>query len=369
MRITCQQQVLAKALNTVCKAVTSRTTIPILKGILIETIDSNTLKLAASDLDLSIEKKINVHVGQEGSVVVSSRLFTDIIRKLPNEEIEIDVIDNNVTIKCLSSEFTIIGQASDEFPNMSDIKDDNQLTIDKEIFKNMIKKTSFSASIDESRGIIIGVLIEIEKENINMVALDGFRMAVTRQKMKSEKNEKIIVSARILNEIYKILLDDEINKDLSLIIDNKKAVIIFDDTIIIARLLEGDFINYKEIIPKSHKCCVKVNKDELLDSIERASLLAREGKNNLIRVTVEDNKMIINSRSEEGKVHEEVFIQREGEGLEIGFNSKYIIDILKVIEDEELIFEFNTNISPCLIKSIESDTFEYLVLPVRILAN
>lgn len=369
MKITCQQQTLSKAINTVCKAVTTRTTIPILKGILLETIDNSTLKLSASDLDLSIEKKISVNVLKEGSIVVSSRLFTDIIRKLPNEEIEIEVSENNVNIKCLKSEFTIVGLPPDEFPVISEIKEDNHLKISKEILKNMIKKTSFSASIDESRGIIVGVLIEIEKDNIRMVALDGFRMAVTKQHMKSQKDEKIIIPARILNEIYKILTEEEKEKEVSLVIDNKKAVIIFDDAIISSRLLEGEFINYKEIIPKTYKCRTKINRNELLDSIERASLLAREGKNNLIRMTVNEDKMIISSKSEEGKVHEEVFIEREGDGLEIGFNSKYIMDVLRVVEEEELYFEFNTNISPCLIKPVENDNFEYLILPVRLLAN
>lgn len=368
MKIICQQQDLSKALNTVQKAVTNRTTIPILKGILLQAKNDDTLKLAASDLDLSIEKKINIKVIDEGSIVVSAKLFTDIIRKLPSGEIEIETIDKNVLIKSYNSEFTIVGQSSEDFPEMSSIDSIDNLYINKEIFKNMIKQTSFSASIDESRGIIVGVLIEIEKENINMVALDGFRMAVRREQMISQKEKKIIVPSRILNEINKILSDEE-GDTISLSLNEKNIVIKIDNTIIFSRLLEGDFINYKEIIPKNSNCSVKVNREELFDSIERASLLAREGKNNLIKIIVENQKMIINSRSDEGKVHEEVFIEQDGEGLEIGFNSKYILDILRNVEDEEIYFEFISNVSPCLIKPIEGAKFEYLILPVRISVN
>ncbi len=370
MKVICQQQQLAKALNTVTKAITTRTTIPILKGILLEASIDNILKIAASDLDLSIEKKIITSVIEEGSIVVSSRLFVDIIRKLPNEDIEIEVFENNnVKITCLASEFMIIGQSAEEFPNIGEIKEENKISIDKDIFKDMIKRTSFSASIDESKGIIVGVLIEIEKETLTMVALDGFRMAVNKEYMKSEENRKIIIAARILNEINKILNEEEKEKEISLILDEKKAVIYLSDTRIVLRLLEGDFIKYKDIIPKDYKSRIKLHRADFLDSIERASLLAKEGKNNLIKISITDNKMTITSRSEEGNVKEEVFIEKEGENLDIGFNSKYLLDVLKTISDEEMSMEFNTSVSPCLIRPVTGNHFDYLILPVRITAN
>lgn len=369
MKFTCNQQTLSKALNTVSKAVTSRTTIPILKGILLNVTDNNLI-LSASDLDLSIEKKIEVSVEEEGSIVVSAKLFSDIIRKLPNEEIEIvEQENNNILIKCLSSEFVIVGQPADEFPNIGEINEENKIRIEKDIFKEMIKKTSFAASIDESKGIIVGVLIEMKGDCLTMVALDGFRMAVTKEKLKNEENKRIIISARILNEINKIILESEDNKDIDMILTSKKAVLLIEDTKIVLRLLEGDFIKYNDIIPKEHKSRVILKRIELLNSIERASLLAKEGKNNLIKLSVFRDKIIITSRSEEGNVKEEVFIEKEGEDLEIGFNSKYIIDVLKVINDEEVSLEFNTSVSPCLLKPIEGEEFLYLVLPVRISMN
>ena len=360
MKFSCNQQTLSKALNTVSKAVTSRTTIPILKGIRLEVDDKNTLKLSASDLDLSIERKMEIAAEETGSVVVSAKLFSDIIRKLPNEEIQIEEMeDNNIVIKCLAS----------EFPDIGEIKEEKQILIDKDILKDMIKKTSFAASIDESKGIIVGVLIEMEEDSLNMAALDGFRMAITREAMINEEKKKIIISARILNEINKIMIENEENKDIFIILEDKKALFLIGETKIALRLLEGEFIKYKEILPKEKQCKVIINRVDLLNSIERASLLAKEGKNNLIKMSIFRDKMIIRSRSEEGNVKEEIFVDKDGTDLDIGFNSKYILDVLKVVNDEEIVMEFNTSVSPCMIKPMEGNAYEYLVLPVRISSN
>lgn len=370
MKFSCNQQTLSKALNTVSKAVTSRTTIPILKGILLEVNGDNTLTLSASDLDLSIEKKIEVTAEEAGSVVVSAKLFSDIIRKLPNEEIQIEEQENNtIVIKCLASEFTIVGQPADEFPNIGEINLDKKLSLDRDILKEMIKKTSFAASIDESKGIIVGVLVEMEEESLNMVALDGFRMAITREVMKNEEKKKIIIAARILNEINKIISENEDGKEIFFILDEKKAVFLMDETKVVLRLLEGEFIKYSDILPKEWKCRVTLNRSDMLNSIERASLLAKEGKNNLIKLSIFRDKVIITSRSEEGNVKEEVFVEKEGVDLDIGFNSKYLLDVLKAVDDENIAMEFNTSVSPCLIKPLEGRKFEYLVLPVRISTN
>lgn len=369
MKFSCNQQALSKALNIVSKAVTSRTTIPILKGIRL-VVENNILKLSASDLDLSIETQLEIKAEDEGSVVVSAKLFSDIIRKLPNEDIQITQEDDNkIIIECLSSEFTIVGQPADEFPSISAINEEKKLSIEKDILKDMIKKTSFSASIDESKGIIVGVMVEMEEESLNMVALDGFRMAITRKAMNNAERKKIIISARILNEINKIMIENEDDQNVDVILEDKKALFLIGETKIALRLLEGDFIKYKDILPKENQCKIIINRVELLNSIERASLLAKEGKNNLIKMSIFRDKLIITSRSEEGTVKEEVFIDKDGTDLDIGFNSKYILDVLKVVTDEELIMEFNTSVSPCLIKPVEGNAYEYLVLPVRISSN
>lgn len=371
MKFSCNQQTLSKALNIVSKAVTSRTTIPILKGILLKVNSDGTLTMSASDLDLGIEKTFEVEDSQEGEIVVQAKLFGDIIRKLPNDIITVEDIDGNILIKCASSEFNIIGSPSDEFPKLNFTEnEENRIVFDKETLKEMIRKTSFAASIDESRGVITGILVEIKENSLNMVALDGFRMAVTRQSIYNKRNENIIIPAKIFNEIAKIISETESEKDtVDLYMSEKRAIFIIDDTRVVLRLLDGEFVKYQDILPKESQTRVVFNKNDFLESIERASLLAKVGKNNLIKLDIRENNIEITSKSEEGNVKEDVIISKEGSNLVIGFNSKYLIDALKVIDDEEINILFNSSVSPCLIKPLSGDAYEYLVLPVRITNN
>ena len=202
-----------------------------------------------------------------------------------------------------------------------------------------------------------------------MASLDGFRMAVTKEVMTSADNKKVVIAGRILTDISKILGDIEDEEDIKIILDEKKAVFKAEDVKVVLRIMEGEFIKYKDIIPKEWKTRIKINRAEMMDSIDRASLLAREGRNNLIKMAITEDRVYITSRSEEGNVKEEVFCEREGNNLEIGFNSKYIMDVLKVLSDEEVYMEFNSSVSPCLIKPVEGDSFVYLILPVRMAVN
>jgi len=366
MKFACPQQTLSKALNVVSKAITNRTTIPILKGILLEA-DDGQLTLTASDLELSIETKIDVQVIEAGSLVVSAKLFSDIIRKLPSGMVEMEEKENSsAVIRCMTSEFTIVGMSAEEFPNTGEVEQTNSIRIEKEMFREMVRKTSFAASLDESKGIILGVLIDIGTEMVQMVALDGYRLAITREHVRSDDSRKIIIAARILNEVNKVIADSGEEPDMDIVLDQKKAMFLTGDTKIVVRMLEGQFIDFKNVIPKEYKTRVRVSRSEFSESIERASLLARDGKNNLIRISVDDTFMTVTSRSEEGNVKEEIAISREGDPLEIGFNSKYLLDVMKVVSDDEIYMEFNSSVSPCMIKPIEGDGFEYLVLPVRI---
>lgn len=368
MKFTCSQQTLAKALNTVSKAVSTRTTLPILKGILLEAKADGTLILTASDLEISIQKKVEAEVQQEGSVVVISKLFGDIVRKLPNEDISIEETeDNNILIKTNSSEFTVMSLPVEEFPKIGEKENNSKpLVFDKEIFKDMVRKTAFAASIDESKGILVGILTEINEDAVNMVSLDGFRLALAKEKMNSAEESKFIISAKIMNEISKIVSDDDTDSDINIFLGDKKAVFNIGNTEVVLRLMEGEFIKYRDIIPSDGTINVKVGKEILLESIERASLLAKEGKNNLIKMTIKNDLLTVTSRSEEGNVKEQIVMEKIGDDLEIGFNSKFVIDVLKVIDDEEISMVFKTGTSPCVVRPVEGDDYEYLILPVRI---
>ncbi len=368
MKITCNQQTLSKTLNTVSKAVSTRTTLPVLKGILLEAKEDGSLTLTASDLEISIQKTIQVNVEEPGSAVVVSKLFGDIIRKLPNEDILLDQAeDGSILIKTHSSEFTVVTLPVDDFPKVGDQETErDKIIFNADIFKEMVKKTSFAASVDESKGVLVGVLTEIHPESVSMVALDGYRLAVTTEKMTSDEENQFIVSAKIINEISKIIADEGYEDDIEIYLGKKKATFTIGTTEVVLRLMEGEYIKYRDIMPKQSTTDVVIGREILLESIERASLLAREGKNNLIKMKIKNNLLTITSRSEEGNVKEEIIMEKEGEDLEIGFNSKFVIDVLKVIDDDEITMHFLTGISPCMVKPVNGNAYEYLILPVRI---
>ena len=367
MRFSCSQSTLVKALNIVSKAVTSRTTIPILKGILIKVDEEGFITMSSSDLDISIEDKFEVVDFEPGEIVVQAKLFGDIIRKLPSEIIYIEENEGNLIIRSTSSEFNIVGSPSDEFPKINLGEQSERITFDKELLKEMIKKTSFAASVDESRGVITGVLLEMKEDILNMVALDGFRMAVSREYVKNGKEQNIIIPARTLNEVAKIISESETEEEnVDLLLNEKRAVFVIGNIKVVVRLLDGEYVKYNDILPKESQLRIVLNRNNFMEAIERASLFAKVGKNNLIKLNIMENELEITSKSEEGNVRENVYISREGKDLVIGFNSKYLLDSLKAVEDENISMLFNTPISPCLIRPLEGNEYEYLVLPVRI---
>ena len=368
MKFTCNQQILAKALNTVSKAVSNRTTIPILKGIMIKATEEGSLILTASDLEISIKKEINADVQEPGAIVVMAKLFGDIIRKLPNEDILISCDESGtVLIKTSFSEFNVVSFPTDEFPEIGNKEEGSEsITLDRDIFREMIRKTAFAASVDESKGVLTGILTEIDEEFIKMVSLDGFRLALVKENMKSASSNKFIIAAKVMNEISKIISEDEEDSDINIMLGEKREVINVGSNEIIIRRMEGEFIKYNDILPTENTTNVIVSKEMLLESIERASLLSREGKNNLIKMIIKNDLMTITSRSEEGNVKEEIIVEKTGNDLEIGFNSKFVLDVLKVIDDEQVSLNFKTGVSPCVVKPVDGDHYEYLILPVRI---
>lgn len=368
MRFLCPQKVLMQGISIVQKSVSTKTTLPILKGICLEAA-ANKLKLVGTDLEIGIENSIEVEVLDEGSAVIDARLLGEIVRKLPDSEVEVTLLDNNqIKIKCENSEFNILSLSATDFPELPTIEEEDAYTIPQDLFRNMIRQTVFSTSQDESRPILTGVLMEIEGGVLNMVALDGYRLALRKGKIESPYNYKVVIPGKTLNEVSRVMNVDE-DDPIHIVITENHTLFTIGNTRLISRLLEGEFINYKQILPKEYKSRVKINTKSLLNSIERASLLAKEGKNNLVKFMIKDEVITITSNSELGKVHEEISINLEGADLEIAFNSKYFIDALKAIDDEEVYLNFTTNISPGIIKPVNNDNYVYLVLPVRVASN
>ncbi len=367
MKFSCSQQALSRAIGIVSRAISSRTTMPILKGILLEVKD-NMLTMSASDLDISIKTKVKIYDAEEGTAVVGSKLFGDIVRKMPPEMVMVDCAGGSMNILCHSSSFTIQVLSAMEYPEIPAAEEDMEaITIDGDVLRDMIRKTVYAASIDEARGVITGVKVVVKEDGLEMVALDGFRMSVVRKPQAMPKTENMIIPARILSEVNRILGEtgDE-DDEVRLLLNDKRAIFIYKETTVLLRLLEGEFIRYEDIIPKTWKTQITVEREAILNSIERASLLARGGKNNLIRMEMTEDSLTITSRSEEGNNREVVEVKKEGDDLVIGFNSKYLTEALKATDDAQVVMRFTTPTSPCLIEPTEGRDYTFMVLPVRI---
>lgn len=367
MKIRIQQRDLSKAIGIVQKGISSKSTLPILSGILLET-ENNKLKLTGTDLEIGIKSSIDCDIIEEGSIVITSRIFGEIIRKLPDLPIDIYVDDNNsVHINCGNSKFNLIGLPPMDYPQLPEIREGNYFEIPKDLLKSMIRQTIFATAQDETRPILTGALFETSNNTLSMVAIDGYRLAVKKVSVDVNEDIKVVIPAKTLNEVSKILEDDDTEVKISCTQSN--VIFNFGNTVITSRLLEGQFLNYKDIIRNEYKLRIRVNTRELQDCLERASLLAREGKNNLVKLDISDDKLIITSNSEIGNVYEELPIELEGNDIKIAFNSKYILEGIKAIDSEEIVMDMISNVNPCIIRPAEDNSYTYLVLPVRLAAE
>lgn len=361
MRIITNRNLLLESINIVQKAVPSKTTLPILEGILF-IAKNGKLTLVSTDLELGIETSISVDVIEQGSLVVSSRIIGEIVRKLPDADVEIEKKENIIYIKSENSEFKVLGLYQEEFPQLPSVEKDKGISISSSMLKEMIRQTIFAVSTDEIRPILTGVLMEVNGKNVTMVALDGFRMAVKNTEILSDENIKAVIPGKTLTELGKILNDSE--ETVNIFTSKNQILFQTGETTIISRILEGEFINYSQLIPEEYKIKIKIQTDKLLDACERAALFARDS-NNTIRFEINDDIMNIRSNSETGDVHEELMVAKEGEDIEIAFNPRYFIEALKAINNDEITIEFTTNVSPSIIKPAIDSDFLYLILPVR----
>ena len=369
MKFVCYKDIMLKALNSVVRGVASKTTMPILEGILIQTND-NEIKLTTYDLEIGIEYTMICNVQEHGSTVVNATMFTEIIRKLPDSDIYISVNENNLLIiECEGALYKLATMNPDEFPELPKIEVEHSITLEQSALKNMIRKTIFAVSTDENRPIFSGCLFEVKNNKLNVVAIDGFRLALRNLNLPTQVNDfKAVIPAKTLNEVIKIVSDsyEEINIGVS----KNQALFEMENCKLVTRILDGEFLNYNSVIPTSYQTRIRVNRTDLLNSFERISLISSSSiekeKKYPVKVSIDIGKMTISCTNQTGDAKEEVYISTEGQFLEAGFNPKYFLDCLKAIEDEEVFIEFGSNISPCLVKSVEDGDYVYMILPIRL---
>ena len=362
MKIVCYKDKIIKALNSVVKGVASKTTMPILEGILIQTND-NEIKLTTYDLEIGIEYIMECEIKEQGSTVVNAIMFSEIIRKLPDTEIYISLNDKNLLeIECEGSLYKLATMNPEEFPELPKIEIENSIEVDQNVLKNMIRKTIFAVSSEENRPIFTGCLFEIENNKLNLVAVDGFRLALRSIYLNKQTNNfSAVIPGKTLNEVNKIISDSF--EPVKIGVSKNQALFEMDNCKIVTRILDGEFLNYKNVIPSNWETRIRVNKNSIQNSFERISLISASAiekeKKYPVKVQVDIGKVIISCTNQTGDAKEELFVSTEGKNLEAGFNPKYFLDSLKAVEDEEVFIEFGTSISPCLIKSVENN--DYLV--------
>jgi len=377
MKLVCDGLDLSDAVLKVVKAVSTKSANPVLEGILL-TAKEDYLLLSSTDLELSIEKKIKADVKVEGKVLVTGRLFADFVKKLTKEQVELNLVNKQLKINYMDSEGFLSCMNEEDFPVLPSLEDSGYFTILGKNLKDLISKVIFSASTDDTRPILKGCLIEIQGNKIVSVALDGYRMAICNKTIldvanKEESSEtskfigdiKAVVPARALSEISKFIIDEE--SLLKVYVQKNYIMIIVDNTTIISRLLEGEFINYKLIIPSEFNSHVIAEKLQFEDSLERASILSKGDKNNLVKLDIKEKIMTITSNSEAGNIKEIISVVLKGKDILIAFNAKYFTDALKNISDEYISINFNSSVTPCIISPTDGDEFLYLLLPVRII--
>ena len=369
MKFVCYKDKIIKALNSVVKGVASKTTMPILEGILIQTND-NEIKLTTYDLELGIEYTMECDIKEQGSIVVNAMMFTEIIRKLADTEINISLNENNLlTIECEGALYKLATMNPDEFPELPKIEVENSINLEQGALKNMIRKTIFAVSTEENRPIFTGCLFEVKNNKLNVVAIDGFRLALRTINIPVPVNDfKAVIPAKTLNEVNKILTDSF--EPITIGVAKNQAVFEMENCKVVTRILEGEFLNYSTVIPTSWQTRIRVEKGNLQNSFERISLISSSSiekeKKYPVKVTVDIGKLTILCTNQTGDAKEEVFISTEGKNLEVGFNPKYFLDSLKAIDEEEIYIEFGSNVSPCLIKSVENNDYVYMILPIRL---
>ncbi|TGE34031.1 DNA polymerase III subunit beta [Desulfosporosinus sp. Sb-LF] len=365
MKIFCSKEALLSGVNAVQKAVSNKNTLPILQGILIKA-EQQSLQFAATDLEMGIRCEVPAQVVEEGTMIVPAKLFTDVVRKLPDTSITLEEREKTITIGYYQSEIVLNGYDPDEFPLFPDFFDPISFTLPTPIFKNMIRQTVFSCAMEENRPVFTGTLLQIEGSNVRLVATDTHRLAYSLAEISNPEGSQFsgIVPAKTLSEIYRLLRDED--EVLTISFSQTQVVFQFGLIYLVSRLIEGQFPNYKQVIPQTCETKVNLSVKSFLEAVERASLLSRD-KNGatIIRINVEKDELRIDQSSELGKISEQIGIEMEGKDVMIAFNAKFLIDALKVIDSDQIIFELSGPFSPGVMRPLDNPNYLYLVLPVR----
>ena len=364
MKIICSKSNLSKGVNIALKAVPSKTTMPILECILIDAT-ANQIKFVTNDMELGIETMVDGTISEKGMIALDAKIFSEIIRKLPDNDVTIQTDDKlNTLITCEKAKFNIPGKSGEDFVYLPMIERDASITLSQFTLKEMIRQTIFSIAVNENNKLMTGELFEIKDNYQKIVSLDGHRIAIRRMELaKDYEDRKIIVPGKTLNEISKIL-SGEVDDQVTIYFTKNHILFEFDQTLVLSRLIEGEYFRIDQMLSSDYETKLKINKKEFLSCIDRATLLVREGDKKPIIINITDTSMVLTIDSAMGSMDEEIDIVKEGKDILIGFNPKFLIDALRVIDDEEITIYLVNPKAPCFIKD-DKGSYTYLILPVN----
>ncbi|MDD3185399.1 MAG: DNA polymerase III subunit beta [Anaerostipes sp.] len=364
MKIICNKNDLVNGVSIVSKAVSNKTTLPILECILVEA-SAGTIQLTANDMELGIETTIDGDIVEQGKIALDAKLFFEIVRKLPDNNVIIETDkDYKATITCEKACFHIMGQEGKEFPYLPEIEKDKSVVLSQYSLKEIVRQTIFSISDNENNKLMTGELFEVNENKLNVVSLDGHRISIRNIELKESYDSfKVVVPGKTLQEITKII-SGEADKDVIIYVTSKHILFEFDQTRVVSRLLEGEYYKISQMLSSDYETKITINKREFLDCIDRASLLIRESDKKPIVINITENSLELNINSFYGSMEENVMIKKEGKDLLIGFNPKFLMDVLRVIDDEEINIYLVNPKAPCFIKD-EKESYIYLILPVN----
>lgn len=366
LKFSCEKALLQLAVNTASRTVATKSSIPALEGLLLEGDD--VLTLSGYNMQTGIRTRLEADIREGGRIVLSARLFGDIIRKMPDDVIVFSADEKfMVTLTCGDARFEILGLSADDYPEMPEVDDEYTFTIQQGILKAMINQTSFAVSTNENRPIHTGTLFEVGINGVTAVSVDGFRLALRREKI--EKLEggafRFVCPGSALNEVEKICEDSE--KPITVILGKRHLMFETGSTRLICRKLDGEFLDYKNAIPRNNPIRLTVDTKTMLSSLDRVSVVISEKLKSPVRCLLENGSVIMSAKTGNGEATDVCPVDGDGQGLEIGFNNRYLMDALRFAPAEQVVMELNTGISPCVLTPVDgSDNFLYMVLPVRL---
>ena len=368
MKFNCDKQSLYEAINNVAKAAAVKSTIAALEGIKVKLV-SNTLQLTGYDLELGIKTEITVKGESNGEFVINSRLFSDMIRKMPADEVSV-VVDENLASKISGglTEYNIMVLSAEEYPEIPDFDRDRSFSLKQNILKNMINQTLFAVAVTDNKPILTGEFFDIENGGFNLVAIDGYRLAIRNEKLETDENYSFVVPAKALKEVAGLLKDDE-EQSCEIFTSKKHIIFNISGYKVISRLLEGEFHNYKGSIPANTTTEVIVKTRDFINSLERCALLINDRIKAPVKCLFNNGEVKIHCSTSIGKFSDALTVDVAGPLVEIGFNCKYLLDALKATESDQVKLQMNGGLSPMKIVPLEGESYTFLVLPVRLKAD